>query len=158
MSARRPNLALLIPPPLLFVASFFLASALQRLVPIRQRPSSVTTAFDLFAWIFLAAGFALIFTSLGLFARARTTLNPAGQARALVSSGAYRFTRNPMYVGLSLAYVGFSLRFGAVFAVPMLAFPLVFLNAFVIPFEEQRMHEAFGQAYTDYCIRVRRWV
>lgn len=94
-----------------------------------------------------------------LFRRADTEINPTSPAnRALVTSGPYQFTRNPMYLGLVTLSLGIAVWIGAW---PMLIVPLaVFATAnwVHIPFEEAKMRRQFGAAYEDYAARVRRWV
>jgi protein-S-isoprenylcysteine O-methyltransferase Ste14 len=94
-----------------------------------------------------------------LFRRAGTELQPTSQAnQSLVTTGPYRFTRNPMYLGLVIVTFGIAIWIGAW---PMFAAPIaVFTTAtFVhIPFEEAKMRRQFGAAYDDYASSVRRWL
>jgi protein-S-isoprenylcysteine O-methyltransferase Ste14 len=92
-----------------------------------------------------------------LFHRLETTTTPGEAPNNLVTTGPYRFTRNPMYLGLVLAYLGEQ-------GMLVLAWPLLFLvltigyvNWFVIPVEETSLR-AFGRAYEAYRARVRRWI
>ncbi|HXQ16420.1 MAG TPA: isoprenylcysteine carboxylmethyltransferase family protein [Caulobacteraceae bacterium] len=88
-----------------------------------------------------------------------TEVDPMSETnRVLVVRGPYRLTRNPMYLGLTIAALGMAIVVGSW---PMLAAPVaVFLTAnFVhIPFEEAKMRRQFGEAYDAYCARVRRWI
>jgi protein-S-isoprenylcysteine O-methyltransferase Ste14 len=94
-----------------------------------------------------------------LFRRERTEIEPTSRSnRKLVISGPYRFTRNPMYLGLVALTLGIAIWIGAW---PMLIVPAaVFATAnwIHIPFEEAKMRRQFGAAYDDYVARVRRWV
>lgn len=94
-----------------------------------------------------------------LFRREKTEISPTSPANArLVTSGPYRLTRNPMYLGLVVLSLGIAVWVGAW---PMLAAPIaVFATAnFVhIPFEEAKMRRQFGDTYDAYTRRVRRWV
>lgn len=97
--------------------------------------------------------------ALSLFRREGTEVNPTSPAnRMLVTAGPYRFTRNPMYLGLVIVSLGIAFWGGTwrMFAAPL----AVFLTAnFVhIPFEEAKMRRQFGAAYDDYTRRVRRWL
>jgi protein-S-isoprenylcysteine O-methyltransferase Ste14 len=76
----------------------------------------------------------------------------------LVTNGPFRFTRNPMYLGLIILSLGVAVASGTlpIFAVPVLVFATV--NWFHIPFEEAKMHRQFGVAFDDYVRRVRRWI
>nr|WP_272910540.1 isoprenylcysteine carboxylmethyltransferase family protein [Xanthomonas campestris] len=116
------------------------------------------------AWIELAggviacAGLALAVSCFILFARRRTTIMPSGHPSRLVLDGPYRFTRNPMYLALVLSYIGLCLQLGLLWAVALLPLPWLALQWLVIPFEEARLRDEFGRAYSDYCARVRRWL
>lgn len=92
------------------------------------------------------------------FRRARTTTVPGQASSQLVTSGAHRLSRNPMYVGLILAYVGEAGILRQVW--PLLLLPLIvaYLNWVVIPVEESKLNEVFGEAYKQYQARVRRWL
>jgi protein-S-isoprenylcysteine O-methyltransferase Ste14 len=75
-----------------------------------------------------------------------------------VTSGIYSFTRNPMYVGLTIAYLGLTMQQRLLWAIPWVALPLTTLSRVIIPFEEARLRALFGDAYAAYCARVRRWI
>lgn len=109
-------------------------------------------------WALVAFGVLVAPFSAVLFGVRRTTLNPAGHPSRLVTSGAFNFTRNPMYLALTGAYAGLSLALEKAWPLLLLPLPVLLMNAVVIPFEEGRMRERFGQAYLDYCKRVRRWM
>jgi protein-S-isoprenylcysteine O-methyltransferase Ste14 len=106
-----------------------------------------------------ASGFALANWGSVLFSKAGTEILPSSPAnRALVVSGPFRYSRNPMYVGVVLLTLGFAIGFGTwpFYAVPVLMFLL--LNFAFIPFEEAKMQRQFCDQYTDYRRRVRRWL
>lgn len=87
-----------------------------------------------------------------------TTIYPNGQASALVTDGPYRYSRNPMYLGMALLVLGFALALGSVGA--LLGVPVFMLAVqwlFILP-EERRLEGLFGEAYRGYCRRVRRWL
>jgi len=93
------------------------------------------------------------------FAAAGTEIMPASVSnKRLVTSGPFRFTRNPMYLGLVAASLGIALFPGTLpfFLVPVLLF--LICNFVFIPFEEAKMQRQFGAQYTDYLGRVRRWI
>lgn len=125
-----------------------------------------------FAWAsvvhYRSAPLSIVFAGLGLalaiwgerqFAAAGTEILPASASnKVLVTSGPFRFTRNPMYLGLTTVAFGIALYFGTApfFAVPALLFLLV--NFVFIPFEEAKMQRQFDDSYTEYRARVRRWI
>jgi len=106
----------------------------------------------------LTAGVALAVWALTIFRKVRTTTIPFGRSSALVTWGPYRFSRNPMYVALTVAYLGEAGILGQVWPLPLLLLTLVYVNGTLIPFEESRLQESFGDAYAQYRASVRRWV
>ena len=94
------------------------------------------------------------------FRRARTTVSPVdpSAASALVDTGIYRWTRNPMYLGMAMLLLGWTIILGN--PAGLLAVPLfqIYLNTFQIRTEEFALRGLFGDAYIAYCARVRRWI
>jgi protein-S-isoprenylcysteine O-methyltransferase Ste14 len=90
--------------------------------------------------------------------KARTTLDPHGSVKALVTNGVYRFTRNPIYTGFLLMVIGFPLNYGnywGIIAAPLFIFAM---NRLVIEKEEAYLEKKFKEEYTGYRSRVRRWL
>ena len=106
----------------------------------------------------LAMGIIVMVAGARAFNRADTPLIPFETSTALVTSGPFRFTRNPMYLGMTLILTGTALLLGSL--APLLAvalFIFVIRRQYVIP-EENMMKEIFGDEYQLYCKRVRRWL
>jgi len=106
------------------------------------------------------AGFAIAAISMGLFRRAKTTIHPLHPeaASALVTEGIYKFTRNPMYLGLLFLLIGWGLFLAnPVNIIILIGFVLVMNILQIIP-EERALLANFGQSYQDYKARVRRWL
>jgi protein-S-isoprenylcysteine O-methyltransferase Ste14 len=146
-----------LPPPIwtmIFLGLTAAVSWLAGLPPIPWPPHHVPIGIA----IFFAGGVPPIWAYV-IFQVAGTEIDPTAEtSRALVTTGPYRLTRNPMYLGLVIIALGMAIWTGWP---PMLAAPvLVFLTAnFVhIPFEEAKMRRQFGAAYDAYAGRVRRWV
>jgi protein-S-isoprenylcysteine O-methyltransferase Ste14 len=93
------------------------------------------------------------------FRRAHTTVNPhrPETTTTLVTSGVYAWTRNPMYLGLSILLLGWSIKLGALspFAGPLLFIPLI--QRVQIRPEEHALRVRFGKDFDEYCHRVNRW-
>lgn len=109
-------------------------------------------------WVLVALALALMVAGMLTLRRHRTTIRPDKGATTLVQSGPYTFTRNPLYLSLvtATAGLGFLLRSPWIFVLwPLL---LLILDRSVIAKEERHLHRAFGEAYTEYRGRVRRWV
>ncbi|HXZ02376.1 MAG TPA: isoprenylcysteine carboxylmethyltransferase family protein [Stellaceae bacterium] len=157
MEQRRAPLLVTIPPPIIYAATFAVGMAVDWLMPW----SPDWTGSDLVQWLgwaFIIAGLLLGPGSASLFALRRTTLNPAGQPARLVTNGPFAVSRNPMYAGVTMIYLGAALALGKLWPLVLVVLPWATTNWIVIPFEEARLRNTFGQAYVDYCRRVRRWV
>lgn len=158
--SRGPGPNVKFPPPVLFAAGFFVEWLLDihaiHLWP--DVPPGVARVLDAAGWLFIVCGMALTCWGIATFRRLRTSVYPNRDASLLVSEGPYRFTRNPMYAGLTLAYVGGSMVIASLW--PLLHLPLVLalLYVLVIAREERHLTEAFGDAYRDYQRRVGRWL
>ena len=156
MNAPRPIPPLMrIPPPLLFMGFFVVGVGLQHLARLTVPDVHL---LHLAGLALLACAASLALCCVGLFAVARTTIVPFSAASKLVTSGPYRFTRNPMYVSLALAYLGIAVILSQGWALILLPIPLIIVHTVVIPFEEGRMREVFGESYDEYRTRVRRWL
>lgn len=96
----------------------------------------------------------------GAFRRAGTTVDPLDprRASALVTSGIYRHTRNPMYVAVALALAGWGLRLGDALALLGVAAFAAWMDRLQIPAEERALRELFGVEFERYCRAVRRWL
>jgi protein-S-isoprenylcysteine O-methyltransferase Ste14 len=144
-----------VPPPVYYVAAFLVGVVLELIFPTSWPPFGVRLAVALLAggaWLVLD-GAAMLF-----FRRAGTSMVPMNPTTALVTSGPYRFTRNPMYVGMAFLYVALAFAFGVIWALVFLPAVIVVIDRFVIAREEPYLERKFGQAYRDYKTRVRRWL
>ncbi len=108
-------------------------------------------------WALVAAGLALFIWSVLAFRKARTTIVPREPPSALVESGPYRFSRNPIYLADLVILAGVALVVGAPLALILLVpFREVLLRLFILP-EEAVLERDLGQSYLDYKARVPRW-
>jgi protein-S-isoprenylcysteine O-methyltransferase Ste14 len=144
-----------IPPPLYYGAGLGLGMLLNNLAafPVGGRPATAVAGAAL-----AVAGLALNFAGVAGVIKNRTTIVPHHRVATLVRDGGYRFSRNPMYTGLGIAYLGAALLLGSWW--PVVLWPLVMLavDRLVIRPEETYLSDRFGQAYSDYRARVRRWL
>lgn len=94
------------------------------------------------------------------FRRAGTTVNPLspGNARSVVTTGVFGWTRNPMYLGMAAALVGLSVWLGTWLGLLLAAAFCAYLTRFQIVPEERALLELFGGPYARYCSQVRRWI
>jgi len=142
-------------PPFWFLTAVGVMYALHRWVPIA---ALVEAPWHKLGWALLTVGGVIAFPSLLGFARAGTGIKPFNPVTALVASGPYRFTRNPMYLALVIMAVGVAIYFGSLS--PLLVPPALFLvlDRRFVRREEQFLRANLGTAYDDYCQRVRRWL
>lgn len=144
-----------IPPPTYYVVAFLAAIALELAFPTSWPSLGVRIAVAVLA---AGAWLALDGAAMVSFRRAGTSMVPMNPTTALVTSGPYRFTRNPMYLGMAFLYLAFAFAFGVMWALAFLPAVIVIVDRFVIAREEPYLERKFGQAYRDYKARVRRWV
>jgi protein-S-isoprenylcysteine O-methyltransferase Ste14 len=157
-SSKNPlRLLMQIPVPWVFVVIYLAGVGLEYVWPA-QTVIATLTGVSLAGGALFCIGAVLAGWGLLTFRRARTTTVPGQASARLVTSGPYRLSRNPMYVGLILAYVGEAGILRQVW--PMLLLPLIvaYLNWVVIPVEERKLTEVFDEAYKQYRGRVRRWL
>lgn len=109
-------------------------------------------------WALVAAGLAVMVWAALAFRRARTSIVPRQRPSALVASGPYRVSRNPIYLADLVILAGVALILRAPWALVLLVpFWQVLLRLFILP-EEEVLAQDLGQPYTDYKARVRRWL
>jgi len=145
-----------IPPPVWTLAYVLIAAALSYWAGWPRIPGLPLVAL---AVLLVVAGISLSAAGAVLFRREGTEINPASATnRKLVTSGPYRLTRNPMYLGLVLITLGIAFWVGAwpMFLAPIATFATA--NWVHIPLEEAKMHRQFGAEFDTYVTRVRRWV
>lgn len=144
-----------VPPPLMFAAAVAAGVLIDGNV-LEWR--HIVQASQFAGLGVVSAGLVLIGVSLGLFRRFRTRPEPWQPSSALVTSGIYRFSRNPMYLGMALASAGIALFFESIAAGLLLAIVVAVIDRFVIQREERYLAGRFGAAYAAYRARVRRWL
>lgn len=150
------NAGVKLPPPLIYVIPLALAWWLGRHWPLPF--SDTTTGAPAVGWALVALGALCTFPAALTFLAAKTAIVPVRPATTLVTSGLYRVTRNPMYLGFTIAYVGATLLLWNWWVVIFLPLVLWAMHALVIFREERYLDARFGQAYRDYRGRVRRWI
>lgn len=142
-----------IPPPVMVGGALLAAWVLHRLVPVPLGPPLP----ELGALVIFAA-LALIGWSLLVMVRAGNDPRPDKPDSVFVEAGPYRFSRNPMYLGLLVATLGFALRWGELWGWLALAANHLMLDRLVVAKEEAYLAARFGPAYEAYRARVRRWL
>ena len=147
-----------VPPPFIFVAGWAAAWLLNGWLSLEIDGAGASSTQQVAGAAMLVGGLTLMGWALVTFARARTAIVPIRAARTLVSGGPYRFSRNPMYVGLSVAYVGLALLLNQAWPILFLPGVLIVLLFAVIRREERHLQSSFPDEYAAYRRRVRRWL
>lgn len=130
----------------------------------RFAPESFSQPFSLPDWLSLAgyppvvAAGLLVSSGIYVFRRAGTPVDPHKSTTHIVTSGPFRFTRNPLYVSLTLLYLGLTLIFNLAWAMILLPLAVLILHNGVILREERYLAGKFGDEYLAYKSRVRRWL
>lgn len=143
-----------IKPP--YIALFYLALAviLNYILP----KVKIISSFNFIGIVISLLGLFLVVWAFKMFKRQDTPRSPFKKPTSLVIKGPFLFTRNPMYLGVTLFLLGIAVFIGTI---PMFLAPLAFfftIKILFIPFEEDKMEKIFGKEYGDYKKRVRRWV
>lgn len=142
-------------PPLTYLASMLAGHFIDAVVPLALPGGSgrilagrtiSALAFGLFLW------------SLPLFRSHKTSIKPWEPTTAIIKTGPYRFSRNPIYLAMSLLHFGVALWNGTWWMLATLAVTLWFMTKFVIAREEGYLERRFGEEYTGYKGSVRRWL
>lgn len=154
-----PNAALRVPahPALLFFGVFLAGVAAAHFQPVALMPESLTARLACSLPCF-AFALALGLAALAAFRRARGSPQFGAVVSALVRRGPYRFSRNPLYLALLAALLGFAFLFNNAWLA--IGVPVLFaaLDRFVVRREEQFLSALFGADYASYCKEVRRWL
>ena len=133
---------IVVPPPLLFAVPLLAGWLVNRRWPWSLAGSS--TAKVVAGVLVIVVGTAIALAGVRRFRKAGTTVLPFGGTSELVTSGIYRFTRNPMYLGMTLAYVGFTLLLNSVWCVLFLPAALMSVYVLAVRPEERYLSHKFG--------------
>jgi len=142
-------------PPI--IALCYLMAALAAHFLLRS-PRIISSDFIFLGFFIWVAGLLLMHAGWKAFRKAGTPLRPTEKPTSFVTEGPFRFTRNPMYLGMTFMLLGIAVGVGSV---PLLVVPIVFfftMNGVFIPYEERKLEEIFQKEYLDYKSRVRRWI
>lgn len=109
--------------------------------------------------LLLVLGWVLIVMARTAFSRAGTTFSPIAPDRtsALVTTGVYRFTRNPMYVGMAMVLLSLGVLLASMYSLLLPVVFVLYIDRYQIAPEERLLASRFGEEYRDYAGRVRRW-
>lgn len=155
MNEYQDHASVKIHPPVLLVMHFLVTYFLNRVVPLSF----------VFPGILVWVGYALVIIGFGFafsaaiqFMQARTTLDPHGSVSEIVTSGVYGLSRNPIYLGFACLLIGFPFIFGIYWGLILSPLFIILMTTLVIQHEEVYLAKKFGEVYTSYKSRVRRWL
>ena len=143
-----------IPPPIVTLIFIFLTAFSNRLI----EPFSFEYQMPL-GVVIIIGGLSVLILAVRVFKQLETTINPMqpSQASKLAIIGPFKYTRNPMYLGMSIILMGFGLLFGAKLTICLVALFVLYITYFQILPEERAMQEKFTD-WEDYRSAVRRWL
>lgn len=142
-------------PPVLFLFAILAMTALWKLLPVTE---VVSFPFSLTGLPLVLLGIAMTVAGSNQFDRAGTNIKTFDDPEVLVTEGLFRYTRNPMYLGFSIALLGIALSLGNLSAFAVVAAFVVVVDRWYIRYEENRMEHVFGDEYEAYKNRTRRWL
>lgn len=143
------------PPPLIYLGALGVGFGLDAVIGRRSLPSPVTRPGGI---ALIIAGSGLLGSFARAFRGAQTPIDPYRPSTAMVTTGPYRLTRNPAYLGMALASAGIATASNAPWALIPLPIAIAIIDRGVIAREERYLERKFGAPYEDYKTRVRRWV
>ncbi len=141
-------------PPLAYLLAILVGVLLHRWWPLPSRPEALLPVGVTSVAIAAAT---LIWAQVSFRAK-RTPLEPWKATRAIVDSGPFAYSRNPVYLAFALTQVGIGLWADRLWIVALVALPVLATATVVVPREERYLRRKFGAEYEDYCARVRRWL
>lgn len=146
-------------PPILLAISILLVYALgQAAQSGNLGPVFDDTRLHISGWVLLVVGVIGVISLIFKFRKNETTVLPDGTPSKLMTDGIYAYSRNPIYVYMSIALLGTVLINGAWISLTVLPVFLALVDVMWIRFEESQLEEQFGQTYLDYKTRVRKWL
>ena len=158
MKNMKDNPGVFIPPPLFYVIVFAISFFLQGYFTIKRAFFFHSRPANIAGLIIIIIGLIFAVPAIRQFFKSKTSIVPIKPASSLQTSGIYSVSRNPMYLGLMFQYLGMAFIFGnwwTLFLIPVL---IGLVYYFVIRREESYLSRAFGDSYSDYRKRVRRWI
>lgn len=144
-----------VPPALYPAAGIVVGYFLQRFLPL---PQPTSTTFTITAWVLFGLALVLLLWSLSTLRKFNTTVLPHRASHHLVTSGPFRLSRNPIYLGFLLLVLASGLATGNIWT--LLTTPLIMwlLSRYAIGPEEHHLRTVFADDYRDYAAKVRRWI
>jgi len=156
-AAPRDGAAVRFPPPLVPLIALGVAIAMDGLIGSPGFPLAGLARGSV-AVLLLATGLGLVAAAIGLFRRTGQDPKPWRSTPEIISTGVYRYTRNPMYLGVGLLQAGLGVALANAWAVLLVPVTWAVIQRTAIRHEEAYLEREFGAAYADYRRAVRRWI
>ena len=157
MENKKDSPGVYVPPPLFYVLTFLVAVFVQKKIPIDDSLFHLQIT-KITGILFLVISLFFLVTSLIKFFQSKNTLILIKPASSLQTNGIYSISRNPMYVGLAIVYLGTTCLIGNWWNIILFPLLLLVIKEYVIKKEEKYLERAFGEKYLDYKSKVRRWL
>lgn len=145
-------------PPIIYLAAIAVAIALGVLFPLPWIGEPVSDILFAAGWLAMGAVVAIYYSAARALKRANTTIRPDKASEHLVTSGAFSFTRNPIYFANTLLMIGIGLVTGSLWFIALALIAAFATQKLAIEREEKHLLARFGKKYIDYAKKVRRWV
>lgn len=155
MEDKKDNPGVIAPPPLIFLSGLILGGIVTWFYPFPMMPGGLAVIFGNLLFL---SGIGIIAVSFAQMRKAKTNIEPWKPTTAILDTGLYGISRNPIYVAMILIYFGLSLLFNSIWFLPFLPFCILAIHYGVILREEKYLEVKFGEEYLDYKKRVRRWI
>ena len=155
MMTDKDNPNVIAPPPLIFIGGLVSGGLLGWYFPQRVLPEYFAIAAGI---LLIFAGLTIVLTAMLQMRRVETNVEPWKPTTAIVDTGVYGISRNPIYVAMALIYTGIACLFNSLWFLPPLVLVLLIVHFGVILREEKYLEGKFGGVYLNYKNRVRRWL
>jgi protein-S-isoprenylcysteine O-methyltransferase Ste14 len=149
------NPGVIAPPPLIYAGALAMGLLANRRYRLAFLPRGLSRVLG---WPLIAGGLAVGYLGFSEMKRAGTNLDPREPTTTIVTGGPFRFTRNPLYLSMTLIYVGITALANALAPLFLLPIVLQLMRRGVIEREERYLERKFGEEYLSYKARVRRWL
>jgi protein-S-isoprenylcysteine O-methyltransferase Ste14 len=151
----RPSINKFVHPPILTLGFIILGLLLGKFLPIFP---ALAATLRMIGYPMALIGFLIGMAGFLEIRKANTTLDPHGTVTTVVTSGIYRITRNPIYLGFLMMVIGFPLAYVSFWGVILAPFFVLSMNQLVIEKEEAYLEKKFGEMYISFKSRVKRWL
>ena len=154
-SPSKDNAGVIAPAPVLYGIAFAVGLAAEKIAPTQLLP------FPVSAWLgltFIAVAIAIVVSAFKALAEAHTAFNARKSTTKVVTTGAFRLSRNPTYLSLTLLLIGIAFAISSLWVLVLVIPAVVATQWGVILREERYLKEKFGEGYSSYASKVRRWL